>query len=201
MGRGHGGSRGGGGASGFQGDATMRGMSAGLAKALTEREKLIRQNDDYEMGTVYDEHGNVVFNNDHGNTGSVYLGADYKDRIVTHSHPMHGVPNPFGQSLSGGKNSDIDIAMRYDAKEFRAVTRNYTYTIKRPAQGWGNPDRMVKEWKKVSLAVNRRDNKFLESYKGDKAAENRRLGYTRAHRINKEFARKFGIEYIKLRVN
>jgi len=198
MGRGHGGSRGGGGAKGFQGDASMRGMSAGLAKALTERESLIRKNDDYEMGTVYDEQGNIVFNNDRGASGSVYLGTDYKDKIVTHSHPMHGVPNPFGQSLSGG---DIEGAMRFDAKEFRAVTRNYTYSMKRPAQGWGNPDKMASEWKKVSRVVNKRDNKFLESYKGDKAAENRRLGYTRAHRINKEFARKFGIEYIKLRVN
>ena len=197
MGRGHGGSRGGGGAKGFQGDASMRGYSAGLAKAVSAREAQIRTNDNYEMGTVYDEHGNVVFNNDNGAGGSVYLGTEWKGNIVTHNHPNHGYNNPFGQSLSGG---DIERAMQFDAREMRAVTKSYTYSMKRPSQGWGDSAKMAKEWSKVSRAVNNRDKKFLESYTGDKSGLNRRLGATRAHRINKEFARKFGIEYTKTRV-
>jgi hypothetical protein len=209
MGRGHGGSRGG--AAGFQRDASMRGYSAGLAKAISEREAQIRANDYYESGTVYDEEGNIIYNEDHGNNGSVYLGSDRENRIFTHNHPLYGRSKGKPRSDEGGSLSKRDImnAHEYNEKEIRAVTRHYTYSLKRPSEGWhkgGWQDGKFYEnpalsYKKAKAAVDKADKKYFQGYSGNRTQAARRMSATYWHRVNKEFAKRQGYDYSKTRVN
>ena len=211
MGRGHGGSRGGGGAKGFQGDASMKGYSAGLAKAISEREAQIRNNDYFEAGTVYDEQGNVIYNEDRGNNGSVYLGSDRENRIFTHNHPLYGKSKGKPRADEGGSLSKRDImnAHDYNEKEIRAVTRHYTYSLKRPAEGWHKGgwqgDKFYENpsltYRKAKAAVDKADKKYYQSYTGDRTQAWHRVSATYWHRVNKEFARRQGYDYSKTRVN
>jgi hypothetical protein len=220
MGRGHGGSRGGGGAKGFQGDASMRGMSAGLAKALTDREADIRGNDNFEKGTVYDTEGNVIFNNDKGRNGSVFLGSDFENRIVTHNHPINEKGKNRADEGGSLSKTDLMLASFNNTAEIRAVTRHYTYSLKRPAQGWGvdstnggyvlkgmrfkpNADRqrVSKVYNSIQKKADTARLKYIREYKGDKAVARRRSFAVYYHQINREFAKQMGWEYSKTRVN
>lgn len=215
MAKGSGGTRGASGgarakASGFQGDASMKGYSAALAKAVSERESQIRNNDYYEAGTVYDENGNVIYNENRGNNGSVYLGADQENRIITHNHPIYGKGGGKPRADEGGSLSRGDImnAHDYNSKEVRAVTRHYTYSLKRPAEGWhkgwvgdkfyGHP---ANAYKRAKSIIDKADKKYFQNYIGDKSQASRRMSATYWHRVNKEFARIQGYDYSKTRVN
>ena len=226
MGRGHGSSRGSGPSKqGGGGDPTLRGMSPGLAAALAAREKLIRENDYYEMGTVYDTEGNIIFNNDKGKNGSVSLGNDFNDRIITHNHPGYDATRSQGyikRPDGGGSLSDADIftAARNNAREIRAVTRNYTYTMRRPEKGWGidstnhgrvwtgrkwadNADtkRAKRVYNAVVKQVRAKRDEYYRNYKGDKNVAWRRSQTIIWHQVNREFAKRMGWDYSKTRIN
>lgn len=223
MGRGHGSSRGGGGAKGFQGDRSMRGMSAGLAKALTARESEIRDLP-YENSAIFDEQGNALeITNGGANRRVGYDGILADGNIVTHNHPGGG-------SLS---RKDILGAVSTNAKEVRAVAGDYTYSIKRPDSGWGvtryeikgserfnygktvytygekpgsihhTPDASMKKlhnaYKIASRRIEAQRTKYI-SGSTDKAAARRRFDTVYSHLINKEYAKLTGFEYTKTRV-
>ena len=181
------------------GGAGMGSRSGGLQRSLATAEGRIRNIDDHEEGYIMDEKGNII-DFQVGVAGSVAMKKPFSDRIFTHNHPVHGHPNPFGQSFSG---PDISIAMNYNAKEFRAVTKRYTFSFKRPENGWGTKSeiaRAEKVYKRIYNSTNRKDKKYLESYSGDKASARRRMGYTFAHRVNKEFAKQMGFSYTKMKI-
>lgn len=134
MGRGHGGT----------GGSTWR--SGGLEKSLQTAEASIR-NSSIENAYVFDKHGKEVYRRIEGemihysnnpkinammnkltqNSHSVEVPLKYvKDHIVTHNHPN-------GDSFSYG---DLEMMLKGDAREIRAVGKNRIYSIKRPKGGW-----------------------------------------------------------------
>lgn len=221
MAKGSGGTRGaaGGGANGV-GDESMKGMSVKLMKALKEREDLIRLNDQFEMGTVYDEKGNIIYQENRGNASSVYLGNNTENMIVTHNHPGEMKNGKIEQALSLS-DEDMFQAARYNEKEIRAVTRNYTYSLRRPKKGWGidsthggyvkdssgkwvdNADvkRMKSVYRKSFEAVTTRIYAYADNYKGGSEAAWGRAMKVLQHQVNKEFAKRMGWEYTKTRVD
>lgn len=219
------GGRAGGSGSGFGsrssvGDESMTGLSAKLKRVLKEREDLIRMNNMFEMGTVYDENGNIIYQENRGKEGSVYLGNDYENRIVTHNHPGEKKNGRIEQALSLS-DEDIFIAARYNAKEMRAVTEHYTYRLRRPKKGWGvdstnggyvkdssgkwvdNADmkRVKRVYKDSWAAVTKRVYAYADNYKGGSDAAWNRALKTLQHQVNKEFAKRMGWEYTKTRVD
>lgn len=62
-----------------------------------------------------------------------------KDAILTHNHPNADMGGTMAARI-GLPFSDQDVrnAIRFDQKEVRAVTPNYTYSIRRPKGGWGD---------------------------------------------------------------
>lgn len=186
MGRGHGSSRGGGGASGFRGDASMEGYSAGLAKAVSGREAEIR-NGDTEKLSIFDSTGKEVYRNDKGEKHSVtYDGSKAKDNILTHNHPS-------GSSFS---TDDVMGAVRNDVAEIRAVGSNRTYSLKRPKGGWGISEREA--WRihaSELMKQGARSERYIENYKGDKSVAKRRADAVFSHAANKRFAKRTGLIY------
>ena len=164
-----------------------------LAKALANTENAIRGGD-YESLGVFDSKGRrLVFAT--GDKSSVGVTAEeekyLRNAIVTHNHPG-------GTSFSSG---DLKTMVAFNSKELRVVTRDYTYSMKRPKGGWGKDvDSMHKTitdiyWRKFNEL-----GKYQSAYKGNKDVARIRANQLHHHLFSKEVAKTFGWEYTKMRV-
>lgn len=188
MGRGHGGSRGGG-ASAKTSDKTMQDYSRGLAKAVAAREAEIGQYD-VEHLSVFDSKGNETFRNVGEEHSVSYKGANVKDAVLTHNHPG-------GRSLSV---EDVVGAIGNDMREIRATTRTgRVFSLKRPTSGWrisgyGLGD--VQDRYNYLFHVNlQKARSFVQSYKGDTRTATRRAYINLAHNTMKQLASEYGWTY------
>lgn len=115
------------------------GHSRGLDAALAKTEAKIRTMKT-ERIYAFDKNGTEISHSTKGKATSTQLpsGYNYKDAILTHNHPGKGLANNvagrIGRAFSG---ADIATATIQNAAEIRAVTGNYTYSMKRPKGGWG----------------------------------------------------------------
>ena len=79
-----------------------------------------------------------------------------KDAILTHNHPNAEMGGTMAARVGlPFSNKDVENAVRYDQKEVRAVTPNYTYSIKRPKDGWGDKQKIysaLREWNNERVA-------------------------------------------------
>ena len=193
MGRGHGSGRGvSAKAGGFQGDATMKGYSAGLAKAMNAKESEIVRNTEFETFVAFNDSGEVKFTKTGTKTRVNNMAeGDVRDRFVTHNHPSNA-------SLS---KSDIETAVIGNAKEMRARTPNYSYSMKRPEKGWPSERKAKGVYSDAERSITTWNQQYIRNYKGDKNVAHRRALAVKNHRINKAFAARLGIDYMKLRVN
>ena len=209
MGRGHGGSRGGGPANAGRGDTTMRGYGSGLAKAMKAREDEIRLLKKENL-SIFDDEGNELFRN--VGTGSRVASSPVHEpnHIVTHNHPGQDSKGR-QRSDNGGSLSRDDIfnSIQNNAKEIRAATSTYTYSLKRPSGGWRTGgwkgDKFIGNdainYKRAKQTIDAHDKAYYASYKGNRNEAARRMSSTYWHRVNKEFAKTVGYEYTKQRVN
>ena len=127
-----------GGASGGMGSAsrsggltrgeTEAGYSAALSRSVLKAESEIK-NQTNETVVIFNDDGSVAFRKDGTRMGVTYDGRKSTDKVMTHNHP--GPDAPFS-------SSDLRDAVKFNQKEVRAVSRNYTYSMKRPQGGWGS---------------------------------------------------------------
>lgn len=196
MGRGHGNTHSG--SSSYS--PTERGMSKIVAKAVLSKEASIRNNPMESMHT-FDDKGMETYTA-HSTPRNPYA-VQYdvkqiKDKVVTHNHPRSlgktGYQS-FGNSFS---SQDIIGAVAGDAREMRAVTPKYTFSMKRPASGWGVSAQQVQtRYRSVVRNINQKDRQFLSNYKGNRNLAAARLNATYWHRVNKAVAKSFGFDYSK----
>ena len=115
------------------------GHSRGLDIALANTEAKIR-NMNTERIYAFDKNGKEISHSTNGSISGTALpkGKKYKDAILTHNHPGGGLGNTIagriGRTIGG---QDLATTIGLNAAEMRAVTKNYTYSIKRPKNGWG----------------------------------------------------------------
>lgn len=114
------------------------GHSRALDVALAKTESKIR-NMKTERVYAYDKNGKEIAHSNSGTNNRTALPeGNYKDSIVTHNHPNKGIGNTIagrvGTVLSG---ADIYMAIASNVSEIRNVTKTYTYSLKRPKNGWG----------------------------------------------------------------
>lgn len=188
MGRGHGATRGGGGASrGFGGDSTMVGYSGALGSVVANAESSIKDSE-YENAYVFDDKGNLVYKSQDVGTQvyssnaktnalqqkleqmqrkkSVYVPPKHvTNNVVTHNHPNN-------DSFSAG---DIQTALGYNAKEFRAKGSTRTFSIKRPSTGWPETAKVIKAYNQTYSKTP--------------------TGPSRQHETMKSIAKQFGLDY------
>lgn len=188
------------------GGVTESGYSAALKRSILSYENKQRQEWNEAMA-YYDANGNQL-NRRQGkkhNAVSVYdkdIPKDAKgnkriDIIFTHNHPAGIGQTGYGSIGNSFTPDDMVIAVKYNAKEMRAVTPNYTFSFKRPKGGWG-----VKQ-----AAVRRAFKKFEEQvfsegkdyyYKAGRTdVANERFKATYWHKVNKLVAKEFGWNYSK----
>lgn len=170
-----------------------------LYKAVESVEKEIRMNAKFETSVVFDRNGRKLLEK-HGQSRLVAFTAEecrnMKDAIMTHNHPS-GWAYPeksimrIGNSFSA---EDILMAIGNNVSETRAVTPNYTFSLKRPANGWGIS---VKE---VRKEIDRLNEAIREDYQSriDKGiATINQVMITHWHRLCREISQKYGWIYSK----
>lgn len=130
-----------------------------------------------------------------------------QNAIVTHNHPWDertdgtGLGSKVGASFS---DADIANAITLNNKEKRAVTKNYIYSIKRPAGGWNaNPLDVKRDWDKVY----KKESKIFKELNakrrsGELTYEEYNVRWGRAnavvsHRATRYVAQKYGFVYTR----
>lgn len=113
-----------------------------LYRKIASTENDIRMNKKFETGVVFNSKGNVLIDKRGDSTSVSFIKEELikmKDGIMTHNHPRGwGYPEKsLGRIGNSFSSDDINLAVRWDLAEMRAVTPNYTFVMRRPVGGWG----------------------------------------------------------------
>lgn len=166
-------------------------------RAIAVAEGTIRSNK-YETAVAYDNKGNLLLNKKGGSRSVRFTDSEIaklKDSVFTHNHPSAlgktGV-RAIGTSFS---HQDLTFAVGANLKEIRAVTPTYTFSVKRPKNGWGvSPQRVKAAYSRAEKEVRMEMDKYLNKVGRTKTSYDR-ANASYYNQINKRVADKFGWEY------
>ena len=181
--------------------SVLDGSNYELTKAVFDVESNIRQNKSHETGVLFNKDGNIVIDK-RGGSRSVQFTKDecllMNDGIFTHNHPgawgySENDIMRIGNSFS---IQDIALAVGNNLAEMRAVTPNYTFSMKRPDGGWGiSVEELMKlyndENRNLRLEFTRRINKDTLTISQASA--------THFHILWKRLSKKLGFDYSKMK--
>ena len=184
---------------------TEAGMPKMQRDAVLAKEQQIRNNRD-ESTHVYNDAGQEVLRlQGKGNKVSVsraQVSAIYRtmnNMVVTHNHPTIGKTGvrAIGNSFS---KPDLMTSINGNVKEMRAVSPKYTYSFKRPANGWGmSGDQAANLYTQAKKTILAQGRQYLDQRGWDKESKDRAEGII-AHQINKEFVKlakkRYGVDII-----
>lgn len=175
------------------------GQSKALTKAVADVEKDIRMNKSFETGVVIDTDGTILIDK-RGKSYSVGFSEDevkqMKDKIMTHNHPRGWKASPDRMAHIGSSFSDSDLvsAVYADILEVRAVTPLYTFSMKRPASGWGVSYQTVMDtYRQIDKAV---QHELWQAVRA-KRLKPEQASAIHSHLVNKRLAKQLGWEYSK----
>ena len=180
------------------GGATEEGYSAALKRSILSYEHKQRQEENEAMAW-YDDDGNQL-NRKQGKRNRVDIGkADVPapDLIMTHNHPSALGERGYMRIGSSFSMDDMLIAMKYKAKEMRAVTPEYTFSFKRPKGGWGATQAAVRRAYERAIEQVTSEGQDYADRVGFSETVNNRYTVTFWHKINKIVAKEFGWNYTK----
>lgn len=199
MGRNSGGitSSGKGGSSGGSKGATEKGYTAKMVKNIVGMEQKYRRNKD-ETLHVFNSKGDIV--SSIGGKGAQVVFDPKKipaNSILTHNHPRSLGESGIRRIGNSFSSDDIRSAIRVNAKEMRAVTPTYTFSIKRPKGGWGvSVDEATKAFVDANRTVSKQGRNYLNQTKWNKS-NIARAKVTHFHKVMKMLAKKYGWDYSK----
>jgi hypothetical protein len=172
---------------------------------VVETENKIRMNKQFETAVVFDSNGNIVVDKRGAATSVRFSEKELsmmKDCVFTHNHPRgwsakEGTIGRVGNSFS---IEDITVAVANDVAEIRAVTPTYTFSMKRPGNGWGVGIAELRgDFDKADMDMRRKMNSLINKTttrkEWDQAVD--RAQSLHFHIIWKELSRKYGFEYVK----
>lgn len=170
-----------------------------LYNVVVKVEDEIRMNKAFETSIAFDKDGNIILDK-RGESRSVSFTKEecekMKDAVMTHNHPSgwsypdHSIMR-IGNSFS---KEDIWMAVGNDLAEIRAVTPNFTFSLRRPDTGWGvSFTSLVKELKDLEKKIQVENKRLL--IKGVITPE--QAAITHFHKLCKEISKKYGWRYSK----
>lgn len=199
MGRNSGGvaSSGKGGSTGASKGATEKGYTAKMVKNIVGMEQKYRRNKD-ETLHVFNNKGDIVASFA-GKGAQVHFDTKKvpPNSILTHNHPRSLDASGIRRIGNSFSRDDIVSAVRTNAKEMRAVTPTYTFSVKRPKSGWGIAAGAVG---KAFDAANRAVKKEKYTYLGKTgwgSSQIARAEITYLHKVMKRLSKKYGWDYSK----
>ena len=177
----------------------LDGSNYHLTKVVSDIESDIRMNKRFETGVCVDLKGNVIIDK-RGGLSSVEFTSEecsmMKNCIFTHNHPS-GWSYPENDICRIGNSfsvQDMYLAISCNMAEIRAVTPNYTFSLRRPGEEWNiDLQDFLKDYEKE-------DNKLHREFTG--RINNGTLTISQAtsahfHILCKRLAKKYGLEYHK----
>ena len=183
-----------------EGQKELETTYSNITTSVTETEEIIRKQR-HESAYIFDAEGNTVVKKG-GQKYSVEFETEelrkMKDCVFTHNHPRgwegaEGSWLRIGSSLS---KEDLALAIHWNLAEMRAVTPAYTFSMKRPENGWNIDDERFKRVYKNTENEVRED--ILNAI--DKGVLNfDQANVLHHHLLNKRLAKKLGFIYAKKR--
>ena len=186
---------------GFRQIKVGTGNNPALTAKVVETENSIRKNKKFETAVVFNKDGDILIDK-RGKATSVSFTSEelkkMKDAILTHNHPRGWEfdEKSWGRIGNSFSQADLMLAIGSDVAEIRAITPNYTFSMKRPEKGWGVS---LEKFKSIYKATY--DRIFAEN----NAAVNLDLVTPEQacavhyHALNKALAKEFGWIYEKRR--
>lgn len=117
-----------------------------LERRLAAAEESLRWKTDVEEMRAFTLEGNELPRHTSKQPDAVYfsekVGERYRGAVVTHNHPNEGV---------GLSYYDVQAALDFDWDEIRAVDAKrqvYTYSLRRPVEGWGSRAAFDEAWRR-----------------------------------------------------
>jgi len=177
----------------------LDGKDLKLTQIVSDIEKDIRMNKNFETGVVIDKNGKVLIDK-RGMAFNVGFTQDesnlMKDAIMTHNHPRGWGyrENQLGRIGNSFSIDDLTLAITSNVAEIRAVTPNYTFVMRRPKNGWGVS---VKDFKSIYDKENKKlEDEFTRRiFKGTLTIEQAKA--THFHVLTKRISKKYNWEYVK----
>ena len=182
---------------------TEAGLTENQKRTLNMQEEAIRTKRNEEL-IVVDDQGHVVAH-DFGRgarvTASPQTQRNTKDNIVTHNHPRSIGKRGVKSIGSAFSPNDIRLAVRDNAREIRAVTPRYTFSMKRPANGWGmTGDDVTRLMTIAQRNVTRKNKDYLRNIAGWSPSRVEMAEASHYDEVNKEFVRlakkNFGVDIV-----
>ncbi len=177
----------------------LDGANTTLTKIITDYEDKIRKRLDFEDAALFDMSGKTKLHR-RGSMNKVELSeedvAKMKNGILTHNHAdgWKYAENDLRHIGSSFSQQDVTTAVMANVAELRAVTPNYTFSLQRPANGWGATAQDVREaYSRISAEIRREVNKAFAN--NEKTLE--RADAILEHLIMKRLAKEYGWVYRK----
>lgn len=181
--------------------ATEQGYTAKMLKNIVGMEQRYRNNVD-ETLHAFSPTGDIIISI--GGKGAQVDYGKQRSKIPANSILTHNHPRSIGQSGiraigSSFSVNDIYSAVDLNAKEIRAVTPTYTFSVKRPKGGWGGAAKKVAEdFNEASNEVRKEMHKYLNGTKWNDDAI-ARAETTHFHKVMRKMSKKYGWDYTKKR--
>ena len=180
------------------GGATENGYSATLKRNILSYEHQQRQEKNEAMA-FYDDEGNqlarIQGKSDHVSVRKEQVPGE--NLIFTHNHPAALGQTGYRSIGNSFTPDDMVMAVKFKAKEMRAVTPNYTFSFKRPQGGWNAKQTEVWRAYDRAMAQVRADGEYYYGRAKMTDVANERYKATYWHRVNKIVAKEFGWNYSK----
>lgn len=180
------------------GGITEAGYSAALKRAVLSYESRQRQEKNEAMA-FYDDEGNqlakVQGKSDHVSIRKDQVPGD--NLILTHNHPAALGQTSYRSIGNSFTPDDMVMAVKFKAKEMRAVTPNYTFSFKRPQGGWNAKQTEVRRAYERAMAKVRAEGEYYYGRARMTDVANERYMATYWHKVNKLVAKEFGWNYSK----
>lgn len=177
--------------------ATEKGYTEKMVKNIVGVEQKYRRNKD-ETLHVFNDKGDIV---------TSFAGEGPKVRfdgnkvppnsILTHNHPRSIGASGIMRIGNSFSMDDVRSAVGVNAKEMRAVTPTYTFSLKRPKGGWGIKSSDVeKVYKRAEYEVERGMYSYLDKV-GYGQSQVDRANVTHYHKVMTYLSNKYGWIYSK----
>ena len=192
---------------------TDSGLTPEQRKAALETETKIRNRKTETARAITDDGRVVDITVGRGSSDRAHIDVRLvpQNAVLTHNHPS-GYDQPVYSNgvrigvMGGGSGmgarivtslsgDDIRLALRTNAKEVRAVSPTYTYSLRRPAGGWGNvtPEQIQREWYEEA----RRFQNENQSYARSGREQLGRFNAVLSHAVTRKLANKYGWTYTR----
>ena len=153
------------------------------------------RNDKDETLHVFTDKGDII-----KSIGGNGAEIKFKDKlpenaILTHNHPRSIGSTGISRIGNSFSKEDIVTAVKLNAKEIRAVTPTYTFSVKRPKGGWGGSAKSIgNAFQRASDTVFREGKAYLGKV-GYSASNIKRAEITHFDKVMKKMSDKYEWDY------